>query len=42
MNVGLPHFATRSVVLTTSQTAVVLNDGTGTAADIRAYVLPTP
>jgi len=34
--------ATPSVALTTSQTVVVSVDGTGTAADIKAYVLPTP
>jgi len=34
--------AAPSVALTTSQTVVVSTDGTGTAADIKAYVLPTP
>jgi hypothetical protein len=33
---------TPSVALTASQTVVVSTDGTGTAADIKAYVLPTP
>jgi hypothetical protein len=33
---------TASVALTASQTVVVSTDGTGTAADIKAYVLPTP